>query len=70
MPRRAEARPSPRFVVAGGGTSTAAVRKLGMDALEMAAPLVPGHDVRELVLKGGRIGGPDCFLHARDRRVA
>jgi uncharacterized protein YgbK (DUF1537 family) len=52
------------------------------DALEMVPPLVPGAplcralapgrdlDGRELVLKGGQIGGPDSFLNARDGRVA
>ncbi len=66
-----------RFVVAGGDTSTAAVQTLGIDALEMVAPLAPGAPIcralapgrdlhgRELILKGGQIGGPDFFLRAR-----
>ncbi len=70
-----------RFVVAGGDTSTAAVKQLGIDALEMVAPLAPGaplcralapgHDLhgRELVLKGGQLGGPDFFLHAKAGRA-
>ena len=70
-----------RFVVAGGDTSTAAIKKLGIDALEMVAPLFPGAPLcralapgrdlhgRELVLKGGQMGGPDFFLQARAGRV-
>ncbi len=70
-----------RFVVAGGDTSTAAVKQLGIDALEMVAPLVPGAPLcralapgrdlhgRELVLKGGQMGGPDFFLQAKAGRV-
>jgi len=66
-----------RFVVAGGDTSTAAVKALGIDALEMVAPLAPGAPIcrvlapgrdlhgRELVLKGGQIGGPDFFVQAK-----
>jgi uncharacterized protein YgbK (DUF1537 family) len=69
-----------RFVIAGGDTSSAAVRRLGIDALEMVAPLAPGApicralapgralDGSEMVLKGGQIGGPAFFLHARDGR--
>ncbi len=53
----------------------------GIDALEMAAPLAPGAPLcralapgrklhgRELILKGGQIGGPDFFLQARAGRV-
>lgn len=71
-----------RFVVAGGDTATAAIRQLGIDALEMVAPLVPGaplcrvlapgRDLHgcELVLKGGQMGGPDFFLQARAGRVS
>ena len=73
--------PLSRFVVAGGDTSTAAVRQLGIDALEMVAPLVPGAPLcralapgrdlhgRELVLKGGQMGGPDFFLQAKAGRL-
>jgi uncharacterized protein YgbK (DUF1537 family) len=70
------ARPE-RFVVAGGDTSTAAVTRLGIEALEIVAPLAPGAplcrilhpghalDGGEIVLKGGQIGGPDFFVRAR-----
>jgi len=69
-----------RFVIAGGDTSSAAVRRLGIDALEMVAPLAPGApicralapgralDGSEMVLKGGQIGGPAFFLQARAGR--
>jgi uncharacterized protein YgbK (DUF1537 family) len=62
-----------RFVVAGGDTATTAVKHLGVDALEMVAPLAPGAplcralapgrhlDGRQVVLKGGQMGGPDFF---------
>ena len=73
--------PLDRFVVAGGDTSTAAVKQLDIDALEMVAPLFPGAPLcralapgrplhgRELVLKGGQMGGPDFLLQARAGRV-
>jgi uncharacterized protein YgbK (DUF1537 family) len=62
-----------RVVVAGGDTSTHAVKQLGIDALTFAAPLSPGAplcnshakgsplDGLELVLKGGQIG-PETFF--------
>lgn len=71
----------PRFAVAGGDTSTTAVTLLGIDALEMVAPLVPGAplcrvlapghhlDGREVVLKGGQMGGPDFFSQIKAGRV-
>jgi uncharacterized protein YgbK (DUF1537 family) len=70
-----------RFVVAGGDTSTTAVKMLRIDALEMIAPvtpgaplcrvLAPGHylDGREVVLKGGQMGGPSFFSQVRAGRV-
>ncbi len=69
-----------RAVIAGGDTSTHAVKQLGLHALTFAAPLVPGvplcraHapgsalDGLELALKGGQIGPPDFFRLARDGR--
>lgn len=72
--------PIERFVVAGGDTSSAAVQGLGIDALEVVAPLFPGAPLcralaqgrplhgTELVLKGGQMGGPDFFLQARAGR--
>lgn len=62
-----------RVVVAGGDTAGHAVRQLGIESLEVAAPLVPGSplcrvssgrasvDGLEIVLKGGQIGRADFF---------
>jgi len=62
-----------RIGVAGGDTSSFALRELNPWALRWAGPLVPGlallrlcsdeprHDGLELILKGGQIGGPDVF---------
>jgi uncharacterized protein YgbK (DUF1537 family) len=70
-----------RFVVAGGDTSTTAVKMLGIDALEMIAPLTPGAplcrvlapdhylDGCEVVLKGGQMGGPSFFSQAKAGRI-
>lgn len=70
-----------RFVVAGGDTSTTAVKMLSIDALEMVAPLAPGVPLcrvlapgRELdgcdvVLKGGQLGGTSLFSQARAGRA-
>jgi uncharacterized protein YgbK (DUF1537 family) len=67
-----------RVLIAGGDTSTHAVKQLGLDALTFAAPLVPGvplcrgHaagsplDGLELALKGGQIGPEDFFAQVRD----
>ena len=66
-----------RIVVAGGDTSTHAVRKLGISALTFADLTVPGaplcrtHSAEasvnglELVLKGGQIGPEDYFERVR-----
>ena len=70
-----------RFVVAGGDTSTTAVKMLGIAALEMIAPLTPGApmcralapnhrlDGRELVLEGGQMGGPSFFSQVKAGRL-
>jgi uncharacterized protein YgbK (DUF1537 family) len=62
-----------RVVVAGGDTSGQVVRQLGLDALEILAPMAPGAplcrassrspalDGLELVLKGGQVGPVDVF---------
>jgi len=67
-----------RIVVAGGDTSTHAVKQLGLDALTFLAPLVPGAplcrghasgspmDGLELALKGGQIGPEEFFAQVRD----
>lgn len=63
----------PRLVVAGGDTSGAVARALGLVALTAAAPVAPGSplchahaaDTRRhgltIALKGGQVGGPDYF---------
>ena len=60
-----------RAVLAGGDSSSHAFSQLGIEALEVAAPLAPGAplcrahaddprlDGLEIVLKGGQVGGPD-----------
>jgi uncharacterized protein YgbK (DUF1537 family) len=62
-----------RVVVAGGDTSSYAVRELGISALTFAAPLAPGaplcraHGARcgfEVALKGGQMGGETFFKDA------
>jgi uncharacterized protein YgbK (DUF1537 family) len=65
-----------RIVVAGGDTSSYAGRALGIESLEMLAPLAPGAplcrarapgspaDGLEIVFKGGQVGAPDFFAHA------
>jgi uncharacterized protein YgbK (DUF1537 family) len=67
-----------RILIAGGDTSTHAVKQLELDALTFAAPLVPGvplcrgHatgsslDGLELALKGGQMGPEDFFAQVRD----
>lgn len=65
-----------RVVVAGGDTSGYVAKELGIDALEVAAPLAPGAPLcqahaksnylngLEIVFKGGQIGGVDFFQRA------
>lgn len=62
-----------RVLFAGGDTSSYAGRALGIESLEMIAPLVPGAplcrvhapsspaDGLEIVFKGGQVGAPDFF---------
>ena len=62
-----------RVVIAGGDTSSHAVRQLGIDALTYAGPLAPGvplcrghsadprMDGLELALKGGQVGAENFF---------
>lgn len=66
-----------RAAVAGGDTSSHAVRQLGIEALTFAGLLSPGAplcrayagdpaiDGMELVLKGGQVGPPDFFEMVR-----
>jgi uncharacterized protein YgbK (DUF1537 family) len=69
-----------RVLIAGGDTSSHAVKQLGLHALTFAAPLAPGvplcraHapgsrlDGLELVLKGGQVGPDEFFAQVRDGR--
>jgi uncharacterized protein YgbK (DUF1537 family) len=62
-----------RICVAGGDTSSYAARALGIEALEMIAPLTPGAplcrahapgspvDGREIIFKGGQVGAENYF---------
>ena len=62
-----------RVCIAGGDTSGYVARALGIEALEMISPLTPGAplcravapgspvDGREVVFKGGLVGGEDYF---------
>jgi uncharacterized protein YgbK (DUF1537 family) len=71
-----------RIAVAGGDTSGYVLKQLGIYALEMAAPLVPGaplcraysrderFDGLELTLKGGQMGGEDFFVQVRNGRAS
>lgn len=68
-----EQSPVRRLCIAGGDTSSYAARALGIEALEMIAPLTPGAplcratapgsaaDGLEVVFKGGQVGGEDYF---------
>lgn len=62
-----------RVCIAGGDTSSYAARALGVEALEMIAPLTPGAplcrahapgsplDGREIIFKGGQVGAENYF---------
>jgi uncharacterized protein YgbK (DUF1537 family) len=65
--------PNARICIAGGDSSSYAAREMELSALEMLAPLAPGAplcaahapnsplDGREIVFKGGQVGGRDFF---------
>ena len=65
-----------RIVVAGGDTSSYAARVLGIEAVEMIAPLAPGAPLCkatakgeaingiEICFKGGQVGDDDFFVRA------
>jgi uncharacterized protein YgbK (DUF1537 family) len=71
----------PRVVVAGGDTSSQVTQTLGLDALEIVAPIAPGgplcravasgrrFDGLELCLKGGQVGHRDFFEAVRMGRM-
>jgi len=70
-----------RLCIAGGDTSSYAARALGIEALEMVAPLTPGAplckafapdspaDGCEVVFKGGQVGGENYFEIVKRGRV-
>jgi uncharacterized protein YgbK (DUF1537 family) len=66
-----------RVVLAGGDSSSHAVTAMGVEALGVAAPMVPGAplcrlasrdaavDKLEVTLKGGQLGAPDYFARVK-----
>jgi 3-oxoisoapionate kinase len=70
-----------RLCIAGGDTSSFAARALGIEALEMSAPLTPGApicrasaagspaDGREFVFKGGQVGSENYFEIVKRGRI-
>jgi uncharacterized protein YgbK (DUF1537 family) len=64
-----------RIIIAGGDTSSYAARAMGIEAVEMMAPLSPGApiclahasgspiDQLQIVFKGGQVGKEDFFTH-------
>lgn len=76
-----DATPIRRVVVAGGDTSGAVARQLGISSLRFIAPLAPGApwcrvtsmhptiDGAAFAFKGGQVGRDDFFVTARDSRT-
>ncbi|WP_256012290.1 four-carbon acid sugar kinase family protein [Desertivirga xinjiangensis] len=74
--KTAELYPLKRIIIAGGDTSSYAARAMGIEAVEMIAPLSPGAplckayapgssiDGMEVNFKGGQVGKEDYFLSA------
>jgi uncharacterized protein YgbK (DUF1537 family) len=72
-----EAVPIPRVVVAGGDTSGYVAKELGIEALEMIAPVAPGSPLcrviasepflngKEVLFKGGQVGKVSLFEDVR-----
>lgn len=70
-----------RICIAGGDTSSYAARAMGIEALEMIAPLTPGAPLcrayapnsaangREVVFKGGQVGGENYFEIVRRGKI-
>ena len=66
-----------RVLIAGGDTASYVGQQLGMEALTMAGPMLPGAplcrahadspavDGLELVFKGGQMGTDDCFAKVK-----
>lgn len=72
MAKRVAGRGIRRFVVAGGETSGAVTKALGVSALQIGKQIAPGVPATQslgnprlgLVLKSGNFGGPDFFAEA------
>jgi uncharacterized protein YgbK (DUF1537 family) len=70
-----------RICIAGGDTSSYAARAMGIEALELIAPLTPGAplcwvhasgspvDGREVVFKGGQVGAENYFAIVKKGRA-
>ncbi|MXV15232.1 four-carbon acid sugar kinase family protein [Hufsiella ginkgonis] len=70
-----------RIVIAGGDTSSFAARAMGIEAVEMIAPLSPGAplckayapgsplDGKEVVFKGGQVGGDHYFIDILNGKI-
>lgn len=77
----AEKYPYKRLLIAGGDTSSKVARVLGIEAVEMIAPLVPGAplcvahapaspiDGMEVNFKGGQVGAEDYFVKVMEGNV-
>ena len=77
----AEEVPFKRLLIAGGDTSSNVARALGIEAVEMIAPLVPGAplckafapyspiDGMEVNFKGGQVGAEDYFINVMEGRT-
>ncbi|GAB3653787.1 four-carbon acid sugar kinase family protein [Echinicola sediminis] len=73
--------PFKRLLIAGGDTSSKVARALGIEAVEMIAPLVPGAplckafapgspiDGMEVNFKGGQVGAEDYFVRVMEGKV-
>jgi len=69
-----------RVLIAGGDTASYVGQQLGMEALTMAGPMLPGAPLcrahadspsvegLELVFKGGQMGTDDCFAKVKNGR--
>jgi len=70
-----------RVLIAGGDTASYVGRQLGLEALTMASPMLPGAplchahadspsvDGLELVFKGGQMGTDDCFARVKTGQI-
>lgn len=70
-----------RIVVAGGDTSSYAARAMGIEAVEMLAPLTPGAPIclahaphsslhkKQIIFKGGQVGGEDYYGLVMGKKV-